>query len=58
MRLKEFAPLKPLTPEKAKIDSLKRQKENASKALKAEKDRQKIAKAQKVISSVKYSNFN
>lgn len=50
MLVKEVAtikPIKPLTPEKARINALKTQKDNASKALKAERDRQKIAKAQK-----------
>ena len=41
-----------LTPQQARIDSLKRQKDIASKNLKAERDRQKIAKAQQTIQSV------
>ena len=51
MLIKEIATIKPLTPEKARIDALKRQKENASKALKMEKDKQKLAKAQKQMRS-------
>ncbi len=51
MLIKEIATIKPLTPEKARINSLKTQKDNASKALKAERDRQKIAKAQKNLNS-------
>ena len=47
MLIKEIATIKPLTPEKARINALKTQKDNANKALKAERDRQKIAKAQK-----------
>ena len=36
----------PLTPEQARLDALKRQKDNVAKALDAERKRQKIAKAQ------------
>ena len=47
MRLKEFATTtKPLTPQQARLDALKRQKENVAKALDAERKRQKIARAQ------------
>lgn len=35
-----------------RIDALKRQKDNVSKQLKAERDRQKIQKAQQTIQSV------
>lgn len=51
MLIKEIATIKPLTPEKARINALKTQKDNASKALKAERDRQKIAKAQKNLNT-------
>lgn len=51
MLIKEIATVKPLTPEKARINALKTQKDNASKALKAERDRQKIAKAQKNLNT-------
>lgn len=44
--------IKPLTPQQARINSLKQQKDNATKALKTEKDRQKISKAQQQIQSV------
>lgn len=47
--ISEIKSLKPLTPQQARIDSLKRQKDVASKNLKAERDRQKIAKAQQQI---------
>ena len=40
------APIKPLTPQQGRLAALKRQKENASKALDAERKRQKVAKAQ------------
>jgi len=49
MLIKEIAPTKPLTPEKARIKALQTQKDNANKALKAERDRQKITKAQKTL---------
>jgi len=42
-------PLKPMNPQQAKLDSLKKQKEVASNNLKAERDRQKVAKAQQQI---------
>lgn len=41
--------IKPMNPQQAKIDSLKKQKEVASNNLKAERDRQKVAKAQQQI---------
>ena len=41
--------IKPMTPQQARIDALKRQKDIASKNLKAERDRQKIAKAQQQL---------
>jgi hypothetical protein len=42
-------PIKPLSPQQARIDSLKKQKDVATKNLKAERDRQKIVKAQQQI---------
>ena len=51
MRLSE---IKPLTPQQARIDGLKRQKDNVAKQLKAERDRQKVAKAQQQINAVRY----
>jgi hypothetical protein len=45
-------PAAPLTPAKARIDSLKRTKDAAAKNLKAERDRQKLAKAQHTIAAV------
>lgn len=54
MRLHEIKPnvIKPKTPQQQRIASLQQQKDNASKALKAERDRQKIAKAQQQIRNV------
>lgn len=46
-------PIKPLTPQQSRINGLKRQKENVSKQLKSERDRQKIAKAQQTIANIK-----
>lgn len=44
-----FKPIKPLNPQQLKIDSLMKQKEVASSNLKAERDRQKVTKAQQQI---------
>ena len=55
MRFNEFAgtnknhsvaPTKSLTPQQARLDALKRQKDNVSKALDSERKRQKVVKAQ------------
>jgi hypothetical protein len=43
---------KPLTPQQARIKSLQKQKANISKQLKAERDRQKLQRAQQTIQSV------
>ena len=55
MLIKEVASnvIKPKTPQQQRIDSLKLQKDNVSKQLKAERNRQKIAKAQQTIQKVK-----
>ena len=50
-------PIKPLTPQQARIDGLKRQKETISKQLKTERDRQKISKAQQQLANV-YQSTN
>jgi hypothetical protein len=44
-----------LTPSKARIAALKRTKDMAAQNLKAERDRQKLSKAQQTIASVKTS---
>ena len=52
--LRGMSPIKslaPMSPAKAKIDSLKRTKDAATKNLKAERDRQKLVKAQKTIAN-------
>ena len=42
-------PIKPMNPQQAKLNSLKKQKELASNNLQTERDRQKILKAQQQI---------
>jgi hypothetical protein len=49
MRFFEFKPNKPLTSLQARIRSLKIAKDNAVKALKAERVRQKMDKAQQTL---------
>jgi len=44
--------IKPLTPDQARIDSLKKQKDAAAQRLKAERDRQKRQKAVQQLASV------
>jgi len=58
MRLHEIKPnvIKPLTPQQQRVKSLQTQKDNASKALKAERDRQRVSKAQQQIRDVKVGN--
>jgi predicted ATP-binding protein involved in virulence len=52
MRFFEIKPTKPLTPQQQRIKSLQMQKNDVSKQLKAEKDRQMIQRAQHTIQSV------
>ena len=52
MRFFEIKPNKPLTPQQQRIKSLQTQKQNIAKQLKAERDRQKIQRAQQTIQSV------
>jgi len=42
-------PIKPLSPQQARLDALKRQKDNVNKALDAERKRQKVVKAQQSL---------
>ena len=54
MKIEEITgtkPVQPKTPEQARIEALKVAKERAAIALQAERQRQKMAKAQKTISS-------
>ena len=55
MKIQEITAIKPPTPQQQRVKSLQLQKDNASKALKAERDRQKIAKAQQTIANIKIS---
>ena len=48
--------LKPKTPEQLRIDSLKANKDRAVDALTAERQRQKIAKAQRALSAARQTN--
>lgn len=57
MRYYEFAeniikPKKPLTPDQARIQSMKNQVKNTQKAIKAEKARQKIKAGQQALASI------
>jgi hypothetical protein len=47
--IKSIQSIKPKTPQQLTIDTLKKQKDQAAERLKAEKDRQKIIKAQHSI---------
>ena len=49
MRINEIQNIKPLTPQQARVSTLKQQKERAGDMLKAEKDRQKQQKATQQI---------
>jgi hypothetical protein len=49
IKLEEQSPKTPLTPQQARIKSLQTQKDNVSKQLKAERNRQKITKARQKI---------
>ncbi len=57
MRYNEFAentikPQKPLTPDQARIQSMKNQVKNTQKAIKAEKARQKIKTGQQQLAQI------
>ena len=57
MRFYEFStkplkPIKPQTPDEARISALKQQKDRAAQALKTERERQKIARAQAKITDI------
>ena len=49
MRYFEFAPTKPLTPQQARLNSLKQRAEIAKQAVDAERKAQQIAQAQKKL---------
>ncbi len=57
MRYSEFSettikPKKPLTPDQARIQSMKNQVKNTQKAIKAEKARQKIKAGQQALANI------
>ena len=52
VQVNEAGTIKPLTPDQARLAALKRQKDNVAKQIEAERDRQKLAKAQKTISNL------
>ena len=58
MRFLEFTSkvIKPLTPDQARIDNLKKQKDLAAARLKSERDRQKITRAQQAIADLTKPN--
>lgn len=57
MRFYEFStkplkPIKPQTPDQARISSLQQQKDRAAQVLKAERERQKITRAQARLAGI------
>jgi len=57
MRFDEFAPApKAPTPEQARIKSLKAQRDRAADALKSERDRQRLQRAQRAMTQTKPSS--
>lgn len=56
MRIHEISPQKPLSPEQARLKSMKDRVKRDKEAIKAEKTRQKIAAAQKTINSIRIQN--
>lgn len=50
-------PMKPLTPQQQRIKSLQTQKDVVSKALKAERERQKVGKARQALQKVNQNTF-
>ena len=48
-------PIKPLTPDQARIESLKKQKDAAAQRLKAERDRQKRQRAVQQLASLNHT---
>jgi hypothetical protein len=52
--LKGINTIGPMTPEKARIEALKRTKDAAVKNLKAERERQKLARARNTISDLAF----
>ena len=57
MRFNEIAPQKPLSPEQARLKSMKDRVKRDQQAIKAERARQKIKAGQAELSAQHYSNF-
>ena len=59
MRIEEIEnskpPIRPLTPDQARVHALKQAKDRANDALKAERKRQKLQKAQRQIAQINLS---
>jgi hypothetical protein len=55
--LKGIKPIGPMTPDKARIEALKRTKDAAAKNLKAERERQKLARARNTISDIAFKSI-
>ena len=55
MKIQEFN-TQPKTPEQLRLDSLKANKDRAVDALTAERQRQKLAKAQKALAAVRQAS--
>ena len=58
MRFNEIAPNKPLSPEQARLKSMKDRVKQDQNAVKAEKARQKIASAQKSLGNISTPNVS
>ena len=58
MRFLEFAykVIKPLTPNQARVDDLRKQKDVAAVRLKSERDRQKFTRAQHALTAITKQN--
>ncbi len=56
MRFDEIAPIKPLSPEQARLKSMKDRVKRDQEAIKAERARQQIQKAQQNLGKVLKSN--
>lgn len=52
--IKGIKQISTMTPEQARIEALKRTKDTAAKKLKAERERQKLAKARETISNLSF----
>ena len=58
MLIKEVATIKPLTPQQQRIDTLKQQVKRSQDAVKAERQRQQVAKAQAQLTKARQSTIS